>query len=195
MKLILCIILTLLSLDLKAQFLVQDPTSHALISQQLTNTATTIKNSREQISAAQKGVEEAKKTANFLRDAKDALNKVNNYFRSIEVVTRTIAYQKQTLERAESAINYCKSSKQFTPYEINLIIYNFTTVIDATSRSLALLNQIMEDGFFKMNDAERLQALTNLNREVAASRHDVTRLYDHYAVVTGKRQMFKAFER
>lgn len=195
MKLPLSILLTLLSLNLQAQFVVQDPTSHQLQLKQIANTASTLANSREQIQHAQKGVEEAKKTANFLKNAKEALDKVNNYFRSIEVVTRTIAYQKQTLERAESAINYCKSSNQFTPYEINLIIYNFTTIIAATSRSLALLNQIMEDGFFKMNDAERLQALTNLNREVAASRHDVTRLYDHYAVVIGKRQMFKAFER
>ena len=159
--------------------MVTDPVSHARI----TEVIITSKNTLEQ----------AKKTVSALEKTRQIITKVSNTVKQLELVTRTAHSQQVTIQRAEDAISFVKKSGQFSPAEINMIVYNFTNVITATNRTIALITSITQDGFFKMNDSERLQLLLDMNRRVSAGLHDVNRMFDNYNKIAGKRNMFSVF--
>lgn len=145
-----------------------------------------VNTSKETISAVNKQLE-------ILEEKRDFITTVSNSVRQLRLFESVVRNQKLAIQNSGRYYDYLHKSEVFTPHEMTVILYNFSRVIQATERSLALANSILKDGFFKMSDAERIDFLKKTNSEILEKRRDLDRLYRDYQEVAEKRVVLRVF--
>ena len=82
----------------------------------------------------------------------------------------------------------------FTPGELNTILMNFMRFITTSEKTLSTANSAIKDGFFKMNDSERIKLLQDLSTRVNGMVADVNDFDKKYRRIADKRALKRTFE-
>lgn len=159
---------------------VTDPTTHANIVQNTAEAARQTQALKEQIE--------------LFKEAKKVYEKVSNSIKQLDLIEDIISDQQYVIQRVDKSYQYLKNSGLFTPGELSTILVNFSKFITTSERTLSTANSAIKDGFFKMNDAERIKLLQDLSTRVNGVVADVNDLDNKYRRVAEKRALKRTFE-
>ncbi len=152
-----------------------------------------IANLVQQVALSTETAASVQKQVSIMKEVKDLVGKVSRAVRGFHMMENIIQNQIKVLDNSAKYYDYLKETGEFTPDELSIILYNFTRILSATESTLALSNDIIKEGIFNMNDAERIQALRKTNDDILAARNDMNRLYRDYQVIAEKRTIVRIF--
>ena len=140
------IILMLLFISFKAtsQMVVSDAGATANLATANVTMSSTLAKSSAQLVQLEKSYE-------TLQRASDKIEKVNSMVKSVNNIGEIIDFQKEAI----SNINFIKMKIKGSKSE-NSILKNLSAVLATISGSVKDINNILRNGFFNMNDKERI---------------------------------------
>lgn len=131
--------------------IVHDPTSEA----QLIKT----------LDEARKTYDGIKKQLELLEDAKKVMVKVNTYVREVSYVDEIRKIYDQTIDLNQRSLETAQRCKVFNDkYVVNLVSAMNNSLISFES-TLNLINHLLEDDIFSMDDASRIDRLKTIRDE------------------------------
>ncbi len=139
--------------------------------------------------------EELRKSYELAKKVYDDLEKVNDFIKNLELIDHAIQRQQRLLERTNQMIEDFGKSDLFSVDEYQEITENLMALIDGCTNIIQMFDLIITPGKTKMNDAERMQLMMqieeNLNEKQAVT---ITSL-DYYQEVKDQREALKALEK
>lgn len=143
----------------------------------------------KQLFESAKQTSEMIKTVKFLKDAKEAIEKVNNAVKQYEAVREIHANNEALVDMVRNDLGEILNSPYIRPDEVDAVSNAFNSIIDGSLRNLEFMDQVLSDDFLKLNDSERLAILgTHLedSRKMVA---DITLKNKRYRMVISFREM------
>lgn len=143
----------------------------------------------KQLFESAKQTSEMIKTVKFLKDAKEAIEKVNNAVKQYEAVREIHENNEALVDMVRNDLGEILNSPYIRPEEVDAVSNAFNSIIDGSLRNLEFMDQVLSDDFLKLNDSERLAILgTHLedSRKMVA---DITLKNKRYRMVISFREM------
>jgi len=167
----------LITITMSAQWAVTDPGNTAV------NNANLVKSGSLLVKAG-KSLSEAKKNVELLKDAKKTIEKVSNVFNNVQDVKDIIKQQSEILDYVNDTSRMLSRTDVFTVDEMNDMAGAYNTLISRSVQQLDKSQDIITDDLFKMDDAQRLTTLTDINeklKEILSEARIITRRYSSIA--------------
>lgn len=159
------VVVTYITIPLLAQMVVSDPTMAGLT---VANKAALIK----QLEEASRQTAQLKQSYDQLTKATEVYYKVSNTLRNVEQLQTLLNDQTSLIIRCGDAVKSIGKVKA-TPRSINDYKNNIDYIVRANQANLKLIKDVLEEGFFKMNDAERLKLIMDIKDRTAKAMKDV----------------------
>lgn len=99
------------------------------------------------------------KTVNFMRDAKEKIEQVNNAVRNLNTVARLIERNQEIYRILNDDLRVIISNPLITPREASLLYDKVERLWDITQEDVALIQQILTSNLFNMEDSERMDKI------------------------------------
>lgn len=132
--------------NLKAQGMpVYDNTNFLALGQQLIESA--------------KQTSELLKTANFLREQKERIEKVSSIIKQLKAVREIIDNNQRLYQTVEDDLRYILNSPYILPDEVSMISDSFNSLVERALDDLGFMNELLTSNYLNMSDAERLELL------------------------------------
>ena len=143
----------------------------------------------KQLFESAKQTAEMIKTVQFLKDAKEAIEKVNNAVQQYEAV-------REITENNEALVNMVRNDRRgilnspyIHPDEIDAVSNAFNSIINGSLNNLEFMQQVLSNNFLKMTDAERLSILEAQRDESKKMVADITLKNKRYKMIISFREM------
>lgn len=143
----------------------------------------------KQLVESAKQTSEMIKTVNFLKDAKETIEKVNNAVQQYEAVTEINANNTALVDMVRDDLREILNSPHIHPDEIDAVSNAFNTIIDGSLRNLEFMDQVLSNGFLKMTDAERLAVLEEHRDDSRKMVADIQLKNKRYRMIISFREM------
>ena len=149
----------------------------------------------QQISQGAQKLKQGAESLKFLKDAKDAVEKVNNVLRDYQDLKEIYTMQQYMLENTTRNIKAFKATGLLTPSEMTDLYNNYNLLLDATSKTIEGLNAVVSDGILKMGDGERLQYIRQLKQDMSVSVAESQRISKKYWLFAETRALNQLFKK
>gem|GEM_PF-6336095 len=146
------------------------------------------------VNETRKQVQAAKEQVDLLTSAKEALTKVNNLIREVYIIEQVITDQVYVTQKVSGTLKQLEESKTFNIYEMTRITGELTLLVSSSQRTLSLLEKVIKDGLFKMDDYQRLEFLKGLQTDMQETRAVVNGITASYQRAMNLKIMKKALE-
>lgn len=143
----------------------------------------------KQLVESAKQTSEMIKTVQFLKDAKETIEKVNNTVKQFEAVREINQNNQALVTMVRNDLRGILNSPYIHPDEIEAVSNAFNTIIDGSLRNLEFMNQVLSNGFLKLNDAERLAILEAHRFDSKKMVADITLKNKRYKMIISFRKM------
>jgi hypothetical protein len=143
----------------------------------------------KQLVESAKQTSEMIKTVQFLKDAKETIEKVNNAVRQFEAVREINENNQALVGMVRNDLRGILNSPYIHPDEIDAVSNAFNTIIDGSLRNLEFMDQVLSNGFLKLNDAERLAILEEHREDSKKMVADITLKNKRYKMIISFREM------
>lgn len=143
----------------------------------------------KQLVESAKQTAEMIKTVQFLKDAKEAIDKVNNAVKQYEAVKEIIANNEALVNMVRNDLRGILNSPYIHPDEIYAVSNAFNTIIDGSLSNLEFMEQVLSNDFLKLNDAERLAILEEHRNDSKKMVVDITLKNKRYKLIISFREM------
>ena len=143
----------------------------------------------KQLFESAKQTTEMIKTVQFLKDAKQTIEKVNNAVKQYEAVKEINENNEALVNMVRSDLRGILNSPYIHPDEIDAVSNAFNTIIDGSLRNLEFMNQVLSNDFLKLNDAERLAILEAQREDSQKMVADITLKSKRYKMIISFREM------
>lgn len=120
------------------------------------------------------------KTANFLRQQKERIEKVSNVVKQLKAVQELVRNNQRLFNKVRDELRAILNSPYIKPDEIVRISNSFNEIIEMSLEDLDYINQILSSDYFKMTDAERTEIIKEkelASKEMVAEIDQKTRIY------------------
>lgn len=143
----------------------------------------------KQLVESAKQTSEMIKTVQFLKDAKETIEKVNNAVRQFEAVREINENNQALVGMVRNDLRGILNSPYIHTDEIDAVSNAFNTIIDGSLRNLEFMNQVISNDFLKLNDAERLAILEGHRADSKKMVADITLKSKRYKMIISFREM------
>src|SRR5680860_1887978 len=143
----------------------------------------------KQIFESAKQTTEMIKTVKFLKQAKEALDKVNDAVKQYEAVKEITANNQALVNMVRNDLRGILNSPYIRRDEVDAVSNAFNTIIDGSLRNLEFMNQVLSNDFLKLNDGERLAILEKHRDESKKMVADITLKNKRYKLIVSFREM------
>lgn len=143
---------------LHAQLVVSDPTMAGLTA---ANKATIVK----QLEESARQTVQLKQTYDQLKKAGEVYTKVSNGLRNAEMVQSILAKQAQLVIDCGACIGKAAKLKAGSTKNLTILKNNINKVVEGNRVTINLINKLLNEGIFKMNDGERLALIMDAERK------------------------------
>lgn len=160
---------------------VNDPAANSTLLQSLSQGAAQVQQGTEQLE--------------FLKDAKDVVEKVNNVLRDVHELEEIYNIQKDILEKTRNDLRMINGTSLFYPSEIRNITMSYTNIVDRSIKAMEGLDKLLTNNLFKMNDAERLSFIREIKSEIRQYHTGTEVLRMKYIRMAEERALAQLFNR
>ncbi len=143
----------------------------------------------KQIFESAKQTSEMIKTVKFMKQAKEAIDKVNDAVKQYEAVKEITANNEVLVNMVRSDLRGILNSPYIRRDEVDAVSNAFNTIIDGSLRNLEFMNQVLSNDFLKLNDGERLAILEKHRDDSKKMVADVTLKNKRYQMIISFREM------
>jgi len=143
----------------------------------------------KQLFESAKQTSEMIKTVKFLKQAKEAIEKVNNAVKQYEAVKEINTNNETLVNMVRNDLRGILNSPYIHPDEIDAVSNAFNSIIDGSLQNLEFMNQVLSNDFLKLNDAERLAILEGHREESKKMIADITLKNKRYKIIISFREM------
>ncbi len=143
----------------------------------------------KQLFESAKQTTEMIKTVQFLKDAKETIEKVNGAVQQYRAVREINENNATLVNMVRRDLRDILNSPYIHPNEIDAVSNAFNTIIDGSLRNLEFVNQILSNDFLKLNDAERLAILEAQRDDSQKMVADITLKNKRYKLIISFREM------
>ena len=134
-------------------------------------------------------IEQAAESVKLLKEAKELYDDVNSALQTIDYVTDLANISEKILEESGKDLREIQKSNVFSRKEMNVISGNYQKLINKGNTIFKVANDLLSNGIFKMNDAERLTLLKSQKRELQEILMDTRIGRDNYMRIAKGRAM------
>ena len=159
------VVVMLITMPVLAQMVVSDPTMAGLT---VANKAAIIK----QLEEAARQTAQLKQSYDQLTKATEVYYKVSNTLRNVEQVQTLLNDQTSLIIRCGVAVKGIGKVKA-SPKAVNDYKNNIDYIVRANLANLKLIKEILQEGLYKMNDAERLRLVMDVKDRTTKAMKDV----------------------
>lgn len=143
----------------------------------------------KQLFESAKQTSEMIKTVKFLKQAKEALDKVNNAVQQYEAVKEITENNQVLVDMVRTDLRGILNSPYIHPDEVDAVSNAFNSIIDGSLSNLEFMEQVLSNDFLKMNDAERLAILQAQRDDSKKMVADITLKNKRYKMIISFREM------
>ena len=143
----------------------------------------------KQIFESAKQTTEMIKTVKFLKQAKEALDKVNDAVKQYEAVKEITANNQALVDMVRNDLKGILNSPYIRRDEVDAVSNAFNTIIDGSLRNLEFMNQVLSNDFLKLNDGERLAILEKHRDDSKKMVADIALKNKRYKLIISFREM------
>lgn len=143
----------------------------------------------KQLFESAKQTAEMIKTVQFLKDAKEAIEKVNNAVQQYEAVREITENNEALVHMVRNDLRGILNSPYIHPDEIDAVSNAFNSIINGSLNNLEFMQQVLSNNFLKMTDAERLAILEAQRDESKKMVADITLKNKRYKMIISFREM------
>lgn len=143
----------------------------------------------KQIFESAKQTTEMIKTVNFMKQAKEAIDKVNDAVKQYEAVKEITANNEALVNMVRSDLRGILNSPYIHRDEVDAVSNAFNSIIDGSLRNLEFVNQVLSNDFLKLNDGERLAILEKHRDTSQKMVADITLKNKRYTLIISFREM------
>ena len=143
----------------------------------------------KQLFESAKQTTEMIKTVQFLKDAKETIEKVNGAVQQYQAVREINENNTALVNMVRSDLSEILNSPYIHPDEIDAVSNAFNIIIDGSLRNLEFMNQVLSNDFLKLNDAERLAILEKQRDDSKKMVADITLKNKRYKMIISFREM------
>ncbi len=106
-----------------------------------------------------KQTSELLKTARFLKEQKERIEKVNAVIKQLRTVREIVENNQSLYETVRSDLRAIISSPYISPEEVDLISESFNSLMENALEDLDFMQQLLTSDMLNMDDAQRLEVL------------------------------------
>ncbi|HEA21107.1 MAG TPA: conjugal transfer protein [Pricia antarctica] len=143
----------------------------------------------KQIFESAKQTSEMIKTVKFMKQAKEAIDKVNDAVKQYEAVKEITANNEALVNMVSSDLRGILNSPYIRRHEVDAVSNAFNSIIDGSLRNLEFMNQVLSNDFLKLNDGERLAILEKHRDASQKMVADITLKNKRYKMIISFREM------
>ncbi|MGB6152273.1 MAG: conjugal transfer protein [Pricia sp.] len=143
----------------------------------------------KQIFESAKQTSEMIKTVKFMKQAKEAIDKVNDAVKQYEAVKEITANNEALVDMVSRDLKGILNSPYIHRDEVDAVSNAFNTIIDGSLRNLEFMNQVLSNDFLKLNDGERLAILEKHRDASQKMVADITLKNKRYKMIISFREM------
>ena len=165
---------------------VSDPGSYARMAEQMVSM-------KQQLDVLIETKEQLSKTKETIADIRKATTVVKDVVRQLSLIDRVINNQRLVFQQTQKTYEYLKNSKQFSSRELKVIFGNLSNVLRRSEESLSVANSVLKEGFFEMNDKERITLLEDMNNSIKEMNADIRTMDRAYRRTAQMRILNKVF--
>ncbi|SDF00073.1 hypothetical protein SAMN05421636_109182 [Pricia antarctica] len=143
----------------------------------------------KQIFESAKQTTEMIKTVKFLKQAKEAIDKVNDAVKQYEAVKEITSNNEALVNMVRNDLKGILNSPYIRRGEVDAVSNAFNTIIDGSLRNLEFMNQVLSNDFLKLNDGERLAILEKHRDDSKKMVADITLKNKRYKMIISFREM------
>ncbi|MFD0797180.1 conjugal transfer protein [Maribacter chungangensis] len=143
----------------------------------------------KQLFESAKQTTEMIKTVQFLKDAKETIEKVNNAVQQYEAVREINQNNTALVNMVRRDLRDILNSPYIHPNEIDAVSNAFNSIVEGSLQNLEFMNQVLSNDFLKLNDAERLAILEAQRDDSKKMVADITLKNKRYKMVISFREM------
>lgn len=156
--------LSIISLSVNAQFIVNDPINMAT---SIANTAKEIIQTSKTVSNTLNNFKEVEKVYNQSKQYYDALRKVNNLVRDARKVQQTVLMIGDISDIYVNNYKLMLQDKNFSFEELTAIAFGYTQLLEESAGLLNELKLVVNPSSLSLNDKERMDIIDRIYAEVS----------------------------
>lgn len=134
------------------------------------------------------------KTVNFMADAADRIEQVNNAVRNLNTVTRLIQRNQEIYRIMNDDLRRIISNPLITPREATILYDKVERLWDITQEDVALIEQILTSNLFNMEDSERMDKIRTAERQADETFNLLTIELKDYSTIVEFREFQQAVD-
>jgi hypothetical protein len=129
------------------------------------------------------------KTVQFLKEAKEKIEQVNNAVQQYKAVREITQNNQRLFDMVRNDLREILNSPYIHPDEIDKISDSFNLIIENSLDNLDFMGQVLSSNFLNMTDAERLTILEEQREESKKMLADINLKNKRYKMVIAYREM------
>ena len=147
------------------------------------------------ISLVKSLVESAKQTSQliksvqFLKDAKESIEKVSNVVRQLRAVQEIGQNNQRLIQVMQGDLQDILNSPYIKPEEITRIVESFDSIVQNSLDMMDFIDEVLSSDYLKMSDAERAEVLKKKEEESKEMVANITTKTKRYRDIISFRKM------
>ncbi|MDO1501685.1 conjugal transfer protein [Winogradskyella maritima] len=129
------------------------------------------------------------KSVKFLKDAKEAIEKVSNVVRQLKAVEEISSNNQRLIEVMQNDLQDILNSPYIKPDEVNRVMESFDAIVQNSLDTVDFIDEILSSDYLKMSDAERAEVLKKKEAESREMVSNITIRTKRYRDIISFRKM------
>ncbi len=129
------------------------------------------------------------KSVKFLKDAKEAIEKVSNVVRQLKAVEEIGRNNQRLIDVMQNDLQDILNSPYIKPYEVSRVMESFDAIVQNSLDTVDFIDEILSSDYLKMSDAERAEVLKKKEAESREMVSNITIRTKRYRDIISFRKM------
>lgn len=129
------------------------------------------------------------KSVQFLKDAKESIEKVSNVVEQLNAVQEIGQNNQRLINVMQNDLQDILNSPYIKPDEISNVVTSFDAIVQNSLATVDFIDEILSSDYLKMTDAERAEVLKAKEKESQAMVSDITMKTKRYHDIISFRKM------
>ncbi|WP_310991240.1 conjugal transfer protein [Aequorivita marina] len=129
------------------------------------------------------------KSVKFLKDAKEAIEKVSSVVQQLNAVQEIANNNQRLMTVMQTDLQDILNSPYIKPDEVNRVVESFDAIVQNSLETVDFIDEVLSSDYLKMSDAERAEVLKEKEKESKEMLSNITTKTKRYRDIISFRKM------